>query len=434
MRPTALRLVLAILVFLANTATSRGAETNPAEKKPITVRDLVVLERVSDPRISPDGKFVAYQVRKTDLEANKGVNGIWLLDLKSPGAAARLLTAPGSDANTPRWSADGKAIYFLSARSGSAQVWRLSLDGGEAQPVTQLPLDIGSFMVSPDGRRLAITLEVFPDLATLAESKKRLDEKAKPKASGLLFDKLFIRHWDTWANGTRSQLFTVPLDAAGGAAGEPVLVSRGIDGDIPSKPFGDETEYGFSPDGKTLYFNARIAGKTEAWSTNFDIFSAPADGSAAPRNLTAENPAWDGYPIASPDGKKLYYLAMKRAGFEADRYGVMEMDLASGKKREIAPDWDRSAAAMKISADGKTIYTNADDLGQNRLFAIDVATGKVKPLTDQGFVSGFSVHADGIVFAQSTLNSPTQLFRLAAGGAKPAQITQQNAALLSGIA
>ncbi len=224
------------------------------------------------------------------------------------------------------------------------------------------------------------------------------------------------------------------LDAAGLATGDPVLVSRGIDGDIPSKPFGDDTEFGFSPDGKTLYFNARIAGKTEAWSTNFDIFSAPADGSAAPRNLTADNPAWDGYPLASPDGKKLFYLAMKRAGFEADRFGVMEMDLASGKKREVAPDWDRSASAMKISADGKTLYTNADDLGQNRLFAIDVATGKVKALTDQGFVSGFSVHADGIVVAQSTLNSPTQLFRLAAGGAKPVQITQQNAALLAGIA
>jgi dipeptidyl aminopeptidase/acylaminoacyl peptidase len=423
-----------IILLLAAVSSTLGAEANSAEKRPFTVRDLIMMERVSDPRISPDGKFVAYQVRKADLDANKGVNGLWLLDLKTSGAAPRMLSAPGSDANSPRWSTDGKALYFLSGRSGTSQVWRLALDGGEAQPVTQLPVEVGSFVLSPDGHRLALSLDVFPDLPTLAETRKRLDEKAKPKATGMLFDQLFMRHWDTWSNGTRAQLFTMPLDAAGIATGDPVLVSRGIDGDVPSKPFGEDTEYGFSPDGKTLYFNARIAGRTEAWSTNFDIFSAPADGRAAPRNLTADNPAWDGYPVASPDGKELYYLAMKRAGFEADRFGIIEMDLASGKKREVAPDWDRSAGAMKISADGKTLYTNADDLGQNRLFAIEVATGKVKALTDQGNIGGFSVHADGIVYAQSSLNSPTQLFRLAPGGAKSMQITQQNAALLAAIA
>lgn len=263
-----------------------SAEATPAAKKTFTVRDLVMMERVSDPRVSPDGKFVVCQVRKTDLDSNKGVNGLWLLDLKTPGATPRMLSAPGSDGNSPRWSPDSKAIYFLSSRSGTPQVWRLPLDGGEALPVTQLPVEVGSFMLSSDGRRLAVTLDVFPDLPTLAETKKRLDEKAKPKASGLLFDKLFIRHWDTWSNGARAQLYSLALDAAGVATGDPIHVSRGIDGDVPSKPFGDDTEYGFSPDGKTLYFNARIAGKTEAWSTNFDIFSAPADGSAAPRNLT----------------------------------------------------------------------------------------------------------------------------------------------------
>ena len=431
-----LKIASPLVAFVAMVAAVPlpGAEAKAAEKKPFSARDLVLMERVSDPRVSPDGRFVAYQVRRPDLETNKGVNGLWLLDLKTPGAAPRMLSAPGVDANTPRWSPDAKAVYFLSSRTGSSQVWRLALDGGEAQPVTQLPLDVGSFKVSPDGRRLAVTLEVFPDAATLGETKKRLDEKAKPKASGLLFDKLFVRHWDTWANGTRAQLFTLPLDPAGAATGEPVLVSRGIDGDVPSKPFGDDSEYAFSPDGKTLYLNARIAGKTEAWSTNFDIYAAAADGSGAPRNLTADNPAWDGYPLASPDGRKLYYLAMKRAGFEADRFGIMELDLASGKKREVAPDWDRSAAALKISADGRTLYTNADDLGQNRLFAIDVASGKAKALTDQGNVGGFSLSADGIVYARSTLNAPADLFRSATTeGAKPTQLTQQSAVALAGI-
>ena len=411
-----------------------GADPKPTEKKPFTVRDLVMLERVSDPRVSPDGNQVAYQVRKTDLEANKGANGIWLLELKTAGATPRQMTAPGSDGNSPRWSVDGKAIYFLSSRSGTSQVWRLPLAGGEAQAVTKLPLDVGSFMLSPDGTRIAVTMEVFSDAKKIDETKTRLDEKSKAKATGQLYEKLFIRHWDTWANGTRSQLFTMALDGSGIATGDAVLVSKDIEGDVPSKPFGDDTEYGFSPDGKTLYFNARIAGKTEAWSTNFDIFSAPADGRATPKNLTADNPAWDGYPLASPDGKKLYYLAMKRAGFEADRFGIMELDLASGAKREVAPDWDRSAAALKISANGRTLYTSADDQGQNRLFAVDVATGKVTALTDQGNASGFSVGADGLVYAISTLASPTQLFRVAAAGGTPVQLTPHNADMLARIA
>ena len=107
-----------------------------------------------------------------------------------------------------------------------------------------------------------------------------------------------MRHWDTWADGRRSQLFIADA-GADGKIGEPRLLSKGIDGDVPSKPFGDDTEYAFSPDGATVYFDARIAGTTEPWSTNFDIYSVPADGSTAPKNLTADNPAWDGYPLPS---------------------------------------------------------------------------------------------------------------------------------------
>src|SRR5262249_49146114 len=139
-------------------------------------------------------------------------------------------------------------------------------------------------------------------------------------------------------------------DLSGGKIGEPRLLSKGIDGDVPSKPFGDDAEYAFSADGKTVYFDVRIAGKTEPWSTNFDIYAVPADGSGAPKNLTAPNQAWDAYPVPSADGRTLYYLAMKRPTFEADRFGIMALDLDSGKTREIDPQWDRSAGSMQLSA------------------------------------------------------------------------------------
>src|SRR5690606_24800911 len=121
-------------------------------------------------------------------------------------------------------------------------------------------------------------------------------------------------------------LFLADLGADGRVQGEPRLLTKGVDGDVPSKPFGDESEYAFSPDGSMIYYNVRIAGTTEPWSTNFDIYAVPADGSAGSLNLTADNPAWDGYPLPSRDGKTLYWLAMTRPGFEADRFGIWAMD------------------------------------------------------------------------------------------------------------
>ncbi|MGQ0587802.1 MAG: prolyl oligopeptidase family serine peptidase [Gammaproteobacteria bacterium] len=416
---------LAILALLVPFAA-------PAATQPFTSRDLVQLERASDPRLSPDGRHVAYQLRQTDYEANKGANGIWLLDLSQPGAAPRRLTAPGSESNTPRWSSDGR-LYFLSTRSGSQQVWRLDLRGGEAEAVTKLALDVGAFRLSPDGRKAAVALEVFPDCATLACTEKRLDQQARSKATGQVYDKLLVRHWDTWKNGTRSQLFLVDL---GAPAAEPKWLTRGIDGapfdgDVPTKPFGGDEEYAFSPDGRQLFLTARIAGRTEAWSTNTDIWRVATDGTGKPENLSAPNPGYDAGPVVSPDGRTLAWRSMKRGGFEADRNRVMLRDLASGAVRELAPDWDRSPNSLAWSSDGGSLYANADDLGQSPLFALDAKTGAVRRLTDAGWVNAFDAGKDHIVYALDTLRSPAQLFSVPAAGGKATQLTRHNEPLLA---
>jgi len=111
-------------------------------------------------------------------------------------------------------------------------------------------------------------------------------------------------------------------------------------------------------------FTARIAGKTEAWSTNFDLYSIPAAGGAAPRNLTSDNNAWDTKAVFSPDGRTLAYLAMSRPGFEADRFHIVLMDVATGKKRHLAESWDRPAGSLQWSADGKTVGVDAENVGQ----------------------------------------------------------------------
>jgi dipeptidyl aminopeptidase/acylaminoacyl peptidase len=420
---------LAAIILLLPVAAAAAPQP---KTQPFSARDLVALERVSDPRLSPDGRTVAYQLRQTDLDANKGVSGIWLLDLAQKGAAPRRATGAGSESNTPRWSSDGR-LYFLSSRSGSQQVWRLDLRGGEAEQVTKLALDVGAYRLSPDGRTAAVALEVFADCKDLACTSKRLADREKSQAKGVVYDKLFVRHWDTWKNGTRSQLFLADLAAP---AAEPKLLTRGVDGapfdgDVPTKPFGGDEEFTFSPDGRSVFFTARIAGKTEAWSTNTDIWRVPANGSARPENLSAPNPGYDTGPVVSPDGRTLAWRSMKRGGFEADRNRVMLRDLATGTVRELAPGWDRSPGTLAWSADGRMLYAIADDLGQTPLFGIEVTSGAVRKLAEGGTVNAFDVGAQTVVYALDTLRSPAQLFSIGAAGGPPTQLTRHNEPLLA---
>ena len=397
----------------------------------LTAEELVALDRVSSPVLSPDGRQVVFSLREADVAANRGTSSLWavLLDGKAP---ARRLLAPGTVAVSAQFSPDGQQLFFLSPRSGSMQVWRLPMDGGEAQPVTALPLDVGSFRLSPDGKSLALSLEVFNDCADLACTQKRLDERAAQKTTGVLYERLFVRHWDTWADGRRSQLHIAAIGADGRAA-EPVKVSRDIDGDVPSKPFGGSEEYAWAPDGKSLVFSVRIAGNSEAWSTNFDLYRVAADGSGAPVNLTADNPAWDTSPVFSADGRTLYYQAMKRPGFEADRFALMEKNLATGATREIAPGWDHSAGGITLSADGKRIYTATDDVGNHPIHVIEIATGKARRISGAGTVEGFDLSRDALVYTQSSLGSPAQLYAARVDGSQPRALVRFNTKALADV-
>lgn len=418
--------------FLAGSVLLLTVVGVQAAPRGLTAEDLVALDRVSSPLLSPDGKHVVYALRQADVAANKATTSLWMQALDGD-AVPRRLTSASASAVSPQFSTDGQWLYFMSPRTGSMQVWRLPLAGGEAQPVTGYALDVGSFKVSPDGKALALSLEVFTDCEDLACTTQRLKEAAEAKTSGVLYERLFVRHWDTWKDGRRNQLFTAAIAADGRAAAEPVKVSRDIDGDVPSKPFGGSGDYTWAPDSRSLVFSARIAGNSEPWSTNFDLYRVPADGSGAPVNLTADNPATDTAPVFSADGRTLYYLAMRRPGFEADRLALMEKNLATGATREIAPDWDFSAGGITLSADGKRIYTAVDELGQHPIHVIDIATGKARRLPGQGRVEGFDLDRNTLVFTRSTLDAPAQLFAARADGSQARQISSFNAAAMADV-
>ncbi|XXF78592.1 S9 family peptidase [Myxococcaceae bacterium GXIMD 01537] len=412
---------LSLLAALALGATPAVAS------QPYTIQDQVSLRRLSSPRASPDGKRVAFVLRSTDLEANKGRTDLWLVN--ADGSGLRQLTYDAASDGQPEWAPDGKSLFFLSSRGGSSQVFRLPLDGGEPQQVTKLPLDVNGYALSRDGKTLAVALEVFPDCGTLECNTTRAEKDAKSKATGRVYDKLFVRHWDTWKDGRRSHVFVVPV-----AGGTPVDVTKGMDADAPSKPFGGPEEFTFTPDGQGIVFTARDAGRSEPWSTNLDLFHVAVDGKSAPKKLTASRPGTDTQPVFSPDGKTLAYLSMERAGYEADRLRVVLRSWPDGKERVLTEKWDRSAGALAWSADGKTLFTTTDDVGNHPAYSLDVATGQARRLTQTGYVDGVQPAGNGrIIFARDDLKAPADLYSARVDGSDVRQLTRVNEEALARI-
>ncbi|MGH8161134.1 MAG: prolyl oligopeptidase family serine peptidase, partial [Gammaproteobacteria bacterium] len=417
--------VLGSALLLSASPAMAATTTHPFDAK-----DLVMMSRVGDPQISPDASRTAFTVRTTDFKANKGVTSVWTLALNRDGAKPQKL-ARGS---APRWSPDGRYLYFLASGDGHKALWRAGKNGALKQ-VSELPLDINNYKIAPDGQHVLLSIDVFTDCESdvLACTRERLDKRAADKASGRLYKRLFVRHWDVWADGRRSQLFLATIKRDGKLGAHPVWLTRGIDGDVPSKPFGSDAEYTFSPDGKIVYFDVRIAGKTEPWSTNFDIYAVPSDGAAKPRNLTAANKAWDAYPLVSRDGKTLYYLAMKTPGFESDRFAIEAMSLATGKVREVDPHWDRSAEPLQLSANGRELYTTTTDQGNHGLFRVNIASGKVQTIAGEGKVAGFSLAGGKLLIAHQDFKHPTDLYLAGANGGDLRRITSFNAKRLKHI-
>jgi len=393
--------------------------------------DLVTMERYSAPALAPDGRKLVFAKRVVDFDANKTSTSLWITDLSGPGAAAsKQFTPEGWNVNSPAFSPNGGYVYFLSAKNGSSQLYAQPLAGGVPRQLTDLPMAVDGYKLAPDGDKVALAVGSFVECKSdLSCTKQRLDQADKRKTSGMLFERLFTRHWDSWVDGRLNRIFVADLDGQGMVKAA-TLVGADVQGDIPSKPFGDLSDLAWAPDGKTLIFSARLANREEPWSTNFDLYQVNADGSGAAKNLTAANRAWDAGPVFSSDGRTLYYRAMRRPGFEADRFALMAMDLASGRSRELAQDWDRSADSITLSPDGATLYTTALDTGQRPLFAIDIASGAVRTLLGDGSITAFERAGTTLVFARNTIQSSDQLFAAQLDGSNPRAITPSAADLL----
>jgi dipeptidyl aminopeptidase/acylaminoacyl peptidase len=407
-----------ILVSALLVTAGAQAKTN------LTIEHLNKLNKIYDVQVSPDGRYVVYGQKNGGLAPADTTADLYLIDVQDGNKVRRLTESAGREHDV-RFNADGSALYFLADRSGSSQLWRLPLTGGEARQVTDLPLDVQGYMVSADDKKLVLTLDVKPgckDLACTVAHNKTTTEK---KDSATAYDSLMVRHWDTWEDGLKNHFFVADITETAVKDAKDLMPEW--DTDVTGT-----SEAAFTPDGKNLVFSAKIPAVDQSWHTNFDIFQVSLNGGQK-INLTKDNPAWDAKPKFSGDGRYMAYLAMKKPVYEADRFGLILLDLVTGERKELAPQWDRSVDDYVFAPDNRTVYVTAQDLGQKGIFAIDHAFGEVSKVYSNGSAGDVAVRGTNVFFTNHQLNAPADIYQLKNSGGEAYPLTQVNALTLKDI-
>jgi dipeptidyl aminopeptidase/acylaminoacyl peptidase len=402
----------------------------PATARNFTPEDLVQLNRLGGSAVTADGGTLIFSMSETDLDADGRHSDLWMIDLREPAAAPeRWRASADADESSPAFSADGSAVYYLSDRSGSSQVWRAPLGEGDAVQVTNVAADVAGFSISPGGDRIAIWFDEARDCLDVSCPD---DTDAEQVGSGRSYDEIFVRHWSSWNDGTQSRLVTFAMED-GVATGEGAVVSRSLNGDTPSRPFGGGEEIVWHPSGASLFFALRESGPAEPTSTDLDIYRVSADGSSAPELLTADNEALDSLPTPSPDGRYLAYVAMARPGYESDRTVLHLRDLITGETRALTENWDRSVQGIAWAQDLQALWLVAKEGLDTAIFRYVLAQGTIERITGAGSVGSLSPQADGsLMVSMASALAPSDLYRLSPDG-QMQQLTNVNGARLADI-
>jgi len=384
------------------------------EQRLLTVDDLFALKNVGDPRVSPDGAWVAYTVSQMDLKKDNSDTDIWMAPLQG-GEPLRLTTSDKSE-SSPRWSPDGRYLGFLSGRDGKkSQVWLLPRAGGEAFRLTEFKSGVSSFDWSPDSSRLVI-VSTDPDPDDTDDEKAGDAEKA-PKP--IVVTRLqFKRDGQGYLNDLRSHVYV--FDVASKKSEQ-----------ITNGPYDDRSPV-WSPDGQTIAFVSNRTPEPDA-NDNTDIFVVAAKPGQTPRALTT-SPGADSGPAFTPDGKFVVYEA---GGDPKDMWydtnGVAVVPVAGGEPRLLTPDLDRNVSGPTPTPDGAAVLFALEDEGNTHLARVPLAGGAIERVVGgEHDVGRFDVGPKGeIALLESGPAYPSEVFTVRGGAL--ARVTHVNDGVLAGI-
>ncbi|HEY3823341.1 MAG TPA: S9 family peptidase [Bryobacteraceae bacterium] len=394
-----------------------------AQKKPFDASALLKLQRIADPQLSPDGKTVAFAVTVPDVDANKSLHSVWSVPLEN-GTPRKLADL----ADRPRWSPDGKRIYYVSTAGDVSQIWSMNPDGSGASQVTHISTEADDEMVSPDGKYLLVTSNVYPDCGPAFDdacNKKHLDAEKDSKVKARLITGLLYRHWTAWEGNRRSHLLSVSL-----ADGKVIDLSPGTR-DVPPFSLGGPDDYAISPDSAEVSF-AMNTDDVPAAGTNNDLFVIPIQGGKA--NKITGNPGADNSPLYSPDGKYLAYRSQARAGYESDRWRLFVVERASGKLTMPTDGIDRSVNSFVWSPDSKRLFFTVEDRGHQAIQFIAVEGGVARiAITGNNTLDDMQFTPDGktIVFTRQSGDGPSEICRATSSGGAAIPLTRLNEDLLA---
>ena len=391
-----------------------------AQKKPFDASALLKIQRIADPQLSPDGKTVAFAVSTPDLDANKSLHSVWTVPLEG-GAPHKIADL----ASRPRWSPDGKRIYYVSTSGDASQIWSMNPDGSGPSQITHISTEADGETVSGDGKYLIFTSNVYPDCGADENcNKKRLDAEKDSKVKARIITSLLYRHWNAWEGDRRSHLLSISL-----ADGKLADLSPG-NRDVPPFSLGGPDDYAISPDGGEVCF-AMNSDENPAAGTNNDLYVVATQGGTA-HKITA-NPGADNSPLYSPDGKYLAYRSQSRPGYESDRWRLFVLERATGRLTIPTDAIDRSVEGFTWAPDSKRLFFTAIDRGQQpiRFVGLDgrnagIAVRGANTLDDMQFT------ADGktIVFTRQSGSSPAEICKGVSSGGDAIPLTHLNDDLL----
>ena len=383
------------------------------------------MSRAGSSSLSPDGKTLLYAQTDYNMAQNRGVTTIWVQDMAS-GAVTRLTDTASNNAD-PKWSADGRKIYFLSDRSGSMQVWRMNAAGGDATQVTGsgggegVP-DVEGFGVSPDEKHIWWVQAVQTARRKSSDVYKDMD-----KSKARIYDDLMARHWDYWDEGSYRHIFIGELGKG--------LVTGGTDimpdaqWDAPLAPYFDMAEIAWNNAGTMLAYTCKpLTGTEYAVSTDSDIFvyvleSGVTQNICKPVNVNTGEPVasdkavmagYDKYPVWSPDDTKIAFLSQRRAGNESDKARLFLYDCRTGEMQDLTEDFDYNA--MNVVWEGNDrIWFIAPIEATHQICRISPSVGEVEVVTRGDHdINAFSMAteffgvdpADGTLTQLSAINKP----------------------------